>query len=309
VDPGLRAAYVALPAREGPPPPAEEIAPAARAAFAEMMAPFNATPDGRVARRDAEADGVPLRIYEPRDRGAGDLLAAVLQIHGGAFILGTLDDYDFVCERLVVEQGVIVVSVGYRLAPEHVFPAQLDDCFVALRWLHASAVELGADPARIAVTGESAGACLAAGLALLARDRGGPPIAFQLLTCPALDDRMRTPSSLEITDPRVINRAATLSAWRAYLGREPGGDDTPAYAAPGRAPDVGGLPRTHIAVGQLDPMRDECVAFASRLMQAGVPTELHVWPGAYHGFEMVADAPISRDAKAARVNAWRRALA
>ena len=308
LDPGLRAAYAQLPERDGPPVGAEFVAPAARAAFTAMMAPFNERPDARVARRDEIAPGgVPVRVYEPRERSGA--LAGVLQIHGGAFILGTLDDYDFVCERLVTEQNVVVVAVGYRLAPEHVFPAPLDDCYAALAWLHGAAGELGVDARRIAITGESAGACLCAGLALLARDRGEHGIAFQLLTCPALDDRLETPSSHEITDSRVVNRAMTQSSWRAYLGREPGGEDTSPYAAPGRAADLSGLPRTHIAVGQLDPMRDECIAYASRLMQARVPTELHVWPGAYHGFELVASAPISQDAKDARVKAWRRALA
>jgi len=184
--------------------------------------------------------------------------------------------------------GCVVVSVEYRLAPEDPYPGPLEDCYTALLWTAHHVEELGIDPARLMVAGASAGGGLAAGLALLARDRGEVPISFQLLIYPMIDDRNVTVSSH--LDAVVWSRAANQLGWRAYLGVRHGTDDVPPYAAPARATDLAGLPPAFIGVGSLDVFRDEDVAYALDLLRAGVETELHVYPGAPHGFEMMAAA-------------------
>jgi acetyl esterase/lipase len=188
------------------------------------------------------------------------------------------------------------VSIEYRLAPEHPYPAPLDDCYVGLLWTFAHADELGVDTTRVAIGGASAGAGLAAGLGLLARDRGEVQLAYQLLIYPMIDDRNVSASSHIVKAP-IWSREANLLGWHAYLGHEPGGADEPIYAAPARAEDLSGLPPTFIGVGTLDVFRDEDIHYALRLLAAGVPTELHVYPGAPHGFElMVPHAAVSRQA-------------
>ncbi|MFD8555980.1 alpha/beta hydrolase [Streptosporangium canum] len=176
-----------------------------------------------------------------------------------------------------------------------------------LYWIHAA--ELGVDPDRLAVAGISAGGGLAAATVLLARDRGGPSLAFQMLICPMLDDRNTTPSSHEFAEAVVWNRAANLFGWAALLGDDAGTDGVSPYAAPARATDLSGLPPAYIDVGELEVFRDECVDYAQRLVRAGVSTEFHLYPGAFHGFDMVLpDTEISRRAAAERVVALRRAL-
>ena len=208
-----------------------------------------------------------------------------------------------------VQLGCVVVSVEYRLAPEHPHPAPVEDCYAGLVWTAKNAAELGIDPDRLAVGGLSAGGGLAAGTVLLARDRGGPALAFQLLVCPMLDDRNVTPSSHEFAEAVVWNRAANLFGWTALLGDAAGTDEVSPYAAPARATDLSGLPPAYIDVGELEVFRDECVDYAQRLVQAGVSTEFHLYPGAFHGFDgMIPDAEISRRAAAERVVALRRAL-
>jgi acetyl esterase/lipase len=190
--------------------------------------------------------------------------------------------------------------------------AALHDCYAALAWLHGHAGDLGVDPARIAVGGLSAGGGLAAAVALLARDRGEVPLCFQWLVYPMLDDRGATPSSHEITDPDVWNRDANDRAWQAYLGDLAGAGDVPVLAAPARASveELRGLPPAYVDVGELDLFRDEDIAYAQRLLQAGVPTELHVTPGAFHASEMYGpDADSSRRIERARIEALRRFLA
>jgi acetyl esterase/lipase len=212
--------------------------------------------------------------------------------------------------RHLIERVIdsVVVSVGYRLAPEHPFPAALEDCYAALTWLTAHAEELGVDPARIAVRGPSAGGTLAAAVALLARDRKVVKLAFQQILYSPLDDRQSTPSSYEITDPRMLNRDLLLTIWKDYLGSDHQGEVSP-YAAPARADDLSSLPPTYIMVGELDPLRDENIEYARRLMQAGVPTELHVYPGGFHGFEsQIPTAAISQRATAEANEALKRAL-
>jgi acetyl esterase/lipase len=184
---------------------------------------------------------------------------------------------------------VVVASVEYRLAPEHPFPAGLEDCYAGLTWLAAHADELGVDPARIAIHGISAGGGLCAALALLARDRGGPAIAFQYLGVPEVDDRLETRSARDFVDTPVWNRPRAEISWDSYLGPgRRGGADVSPYAAPARATDLSGLPPALVIVGGADGFRDEDIEYATRLLQAGVPTELHVYPGAYHGWNMAA---------------------
>jgi acetyl esterase/lipase len=196
-----------------------------------------------------------------------------------------------------------------RRAPEHPFPAPMDDCYAGLAWTYRQAAELGVDPERIAIGGASSGGGSAAGLALLARDLGEVPVCFQLLIYPMLDDRNVTPASVTLTDPRVWNRASNLIGWRAYVGDAAGTDRVSPYAAPARATNLAGLPPAYLAVGDLDLFIDEDIEYAQRLQQAGVPTELHVYPGGSHAFESYAPATaLARRFVRDRDEALRRAL-
>jgi acetyl esterase/lipase len=232
------------------------------------------------------APPVPVRVYRPTEAVAA--LPCLLWIHGGGMVLGSLAMDDFSLQRIVETIGCVAVSVDYRLAPEHPFPAPIEDCYAALKWTHANAAELGVDPRRIAIGGASAGGGLAAGLVLLARDRGEVPVVFQWLIYPMLDDRNITSSSKAITEPRVWNRASNLFGWRAYLGVDPGSDGVSAYASPTRATDLSDLPAAYIPVGSQDLFLDEDTDYAMRLARAGVPVELQVYPGAFHGSELFA---------------------
>jgi acetyl esterase/lipase len=279
----------------------------------ELLAGLPDIPE--VVTRDVEVPGlagdpdVLVRIYEPADgRHSGGALS---YIHGGGMVLMSVDDTDFHCKRIVRDVGCLVTSVDYRLAPEHPYPAALHDCYAALRWLHDHAGDLGVDPERIGVGGLSAGGGLAAGVSILARDRGEVPVCFQWLVYPMLDDRNETPSSHEIADPNVWNRASNVRAWEAYLGDLAGGDEVPLPAAPARAgvDDLRGLPPAYVDVGEADVFRDEDIAYAQALLQAGVPTELHVTPGAFHASEMYGpDADSSQRIERYRTEALRRAL-
>ena len=193
--------------------------------------------------------------------------------------MGSVAQNDDMCAAIADRLGIVVTSVEYRLAPEHPYPAPLDDCYAGLRWLAEHAGELGVDGTRIAIGGASAGGGLAAGLALLARDRGEVAVCFQLLVYPMLDDRNVTPSSHAIVDPKVWNREANIAGWNAYLAGRAGADDVEPYAAPARATDLAGLPPTYINVGDLDLFLDEDVAYAQALMRAGVPGRAPRLPG------------------------------
>jgi acetyl esterase/lipase len=185
------------------------------------------------------------------------------------------------------------VSVEYRLAPETPYPGPLDDCYLGLKWVYAHSAELGIDPNHIGVAGASAGGGLAAALALLARDRGEIPLRFQLLDCPMLDDRQITPSS-RLEELLIFNRESNTFGWQSYLGELYGSPDVPAYAAPARATDLSGLPAAYVCVGAVDGFRDEDIAYAMRLNQAGVPTELHVYPGAPHGVMLFSNSAVAK---------------
>jgi acetyl esterase/lipase len=213
--------------------------------------------------------------------------------------------YGLAVRDYVATSGVPMLVVDYRIAPQHPHPTPVEDCYAALRWLADNAAKLGVDPSRIGVMGDSAGGGLAAGVSLLARDRGGPPIAQQLLVYPMLDDRSHTP------DPQLLPFLTwtyddNVTGWAALLGDSAGTDAVSPYAAPARVTDVSGLPDTYIDVGDLDIFRDEDIAYARRLSDAGVPTELHLHPGCPHAFEALArGADISQRAIGDRVRRLR----
>jgi acetyl esterase len=285
-------------------PPADLTDPVtARANLAALAAaaPPPDTTGMEIGDRTVPADPpVPVRIYRPhRSHGA------VVWLHGGGFVMGDLDTEHPWAARLADGTGAAVISVGYRRAPEHRFPAALDDAYAVLAWTAAHAAELGIDPARIAVGGHSAGAGLAAAVALRARDQQGPPIRYQLLNQPELDDRQTTWSARQFTDTPWMTRDKLAATWRHYLGGAPA---TP-YAAPARAADLAGLPPAHIATAEFDPLRDEAITYALRLLQAGVPVELHQWPGTFHGSQAILSAAISQRQNAELAAALRRALA
>ncbi len=239
------------------------------------------------------APEVMVRLYRPA--GLETPAPLFYWIHGGGMVLGKVEHDDDLCMARAERLGVLVASVEYRLAPEHPFPAPVEDCHAGLAFLDANADRFGIRRDRIAIGGASAGGGIAAGLALLARDRGEVDIAFQFLVYPMLDDRNITESSHAIQDPRLWNRTANGQGWNAYLAGRAGADDVSPYAAPARATDLAGLPPAYINVGDLDLFVDEDVAYAQALMRAGVPAELHVYPGAFHGSNMfVSRSPLSK---------------
>jgi triacylglycerol lipase len=231
---------------------------------------------------------IPVRVYRPA--GVEGSLPAVVTIHGGGYVIGTYDMDGATLDRWCLELGVVGVSVQYRLAPETPYPGPIDDCYSALQWAYEHAAELGVDRDAIGVYGLSAGGGLAAALALLTRDRGEVPLAFQLLDCPMLDDRGGTPS-IRARGLRMWKADSNEFGWRSYLGRRYGTDDVPPYAAAARATDLSGLPPSCSVVGAIDGFRDEDVDYASRLNQAGVPCELHVIAGLPHAYLLAPEAP------------------
>jgi acetyl esterase/lipase len=230
---------------------------------------------------------VPVRVHRPV--AVVGRLPAVVTIHGGGYVIGTYDMDDPLLDRWCPGLGVVGVSVEYRLAPETPYPGPLEDCYAALRWTYDNADDLGVDKDRIGIYGLSAGGGLAAALALLARDRGEVPLAFQLLDCPMLDDRQQTPS-IRADGLYVWGAGSNEFGWRSYLGTLYGSDEVPAYAAAARAADLGGLPPTCVIVGSIDGFRDEDIDYAQRLNQAGVSCELHVIAGLPHAYLLVPGA-------------------
>ncbi|HEX6998992.1 MAG TPA: alpha/beta hydrolase [Gammaproteobacteria bacterium] len=246
----------------------------------------------RAPGRDGAPD-VPVRLFRPAGRSGP--LPALLWMHPGGWVLGNPDMDHFGVAQLAKDAGCVAASVTYRLAPEHPYPAPLEDCYAALEWLVRDARALGIDPDRIAVGGGSAGGNLAASLALLARERGGPRIAYQLLIYPALDDTNVAPASDTVPENLFWSRDNSAKGWRAYLGGRFGTADVPPTAAPFRARDLSGLPPAYIAVGELDMYLDENIEYARRLIAARVPTELHVYPRVCHAIDAFApDAAITR---------------
>ncbi|MBB4905082.1 alpha/beta hydrolase [Actinophytocola algeriensis] len=258
-----------------------------REKFAELAVAVPAPDTSGMTVEDRTVPGevdVPVRIYRPHDAPG-----AVIWLHGGGFVMGNLDTEHPWAARLADFSGVVVISVGYRLAPENPFPAAFDDAYAVLTWAAEHAAELGIAPDRIAVGGHSAGGGIAAGIALRARDEKGPRICFQLLNQPGLDDRQETWSARTFTDTPWMTRDKVTSAWTHYLGGAPASE----YAAPARARDLSGLPPAYVGSAELCPNRDEDIAYAVRLLQAGVSVELHQWAGTFHGSQAILSAEIS----------------
>jgi acetyl esterase len=256
-----------------------------------------------IEHRDVSVDDrqpIPVRIY----RGAPSPAPAVIYCHSGAFVLGNLETDHRQCVEFARRGACTVVSVGYRLAPENPYPAALDDANAVLEWVAEAGAELGIDTARLAVAGSSAGASLAALLAQRAARGSSPPIVFQLLHQPVLDDRPM-PSKEEFDATPGFDGPAVEQMWQHYLGGEP----VPSDAVPGRAIELSGVASTLITCSELDPLRDEAVDYALRLMWAGIATELHVFPGTCHGFDsLLPDWEMSQQLFALQGSALRRAL-
>ncbi len=248
-------------------------------------------PGVRIA--DRTQDDVRVRLYRPEQTLSG---AGLLWIHGGGMITGTAATNDRECAAFARELGIVVVSVEYRLAPRHPFPAALEDCHAAWAWMLSAAGELGIDPARIAISGQSAGGGLAASLALRIRDTGGIQPAAQALMCPMLDDRTAARGELDAIDHRVWNNRSNRAAWSWYLALPPGSSEVPPHAAAARCTNLRGLPPTWIGVGDADLFLDEDRRYAERLTEARVSCVLHIAPMAPHGFEvLVPEASVTRE--------------
>ncbi len=310
IDPDLRPVLDAVPPLEFTAETLTGIRAAMADMFAQAQAPTPAAPAVVEAFEVPGPDGAPpVRVVSYRPARDDAVRPAILHIHGGGFVLGSPEMADAANRRLAAELQCRIVSVDYRLAPETSFPGAVEDCYAALQWLHAQAGVLRVDPQRIGVKGESAGGGLAAALALLARDRGGPAIAFQHLTYPMLDDRtVIDPHPNPFTGEYMWTRAYNRFGWSSLVGTGVGGEGVSPYAAPARATDLAGLPPAFLAVGGLDLFLDENLAYAHRLAQAGVPVELHLYPGAFHGFEMAAEARVTLEAGRIGDAALRRSL-
>lgn len=247
---------------------------------------------------------LPIRIYMPRDRQTTG--PAFVYFHGGGFVLGDLEAAHPRSLVMAARAGTVAVSVDYRLAPEHPFPAGLEDCYAALRWVVEHAPELKIEPEQIVIGGDSAGGNLAAAVALLARDRAGPSIALQMLFYPAIDDRCTTQSMMYGAGLYIWDYQNSVDMWNHYLGENR--DNVSPYASPARATDLAGLPPAFIVTAEHDPLRDEAVFYAINLMNAGVPVELHNYPGTVHGFDLMAPCDLSSRAIEDSVRAFQQAV-
>jgi acetyl esterase/lipase len=304
LDPELRAAVANLPSL-----PFDDVTIRRRLIETQVTAKQRDydTSGVRIEWRDVPGNGrsagTRMQLFIPEDKEPG--APGLLDVHGGGFCTGTPEIDAFVNVRIAREVGAVVVAVGYRLAPEHPFPAAVEDTYLALEWLFAHADALGIDAARIGLLGDSAGGGIAASAALFARDRGGPKLCFQALTQPVLDDRLQTQSMREGGDALMFPLASAVACWRHYLGGKP----ADAYSAPARMADLSGLPPTYVSVNEFDPLRDEGVNYALGLLAAGVSTELHVWPGAFHGFRIVQGSTLAKRFMAELMAVLRRGLA
>lgn len=264
--------------------------------------------DRRVPGPEGEPD-ISLLICRPAAPETAGPRPVIYHVHGGGMVIGNNRVGVDVPLAWAQALDAIVVSVEYRLAPEHPHPAPVEDVYAGLLWTADHAAELGADPERIVIAGASAGGGLCAALALLTRDRKGPQPIGQMLMCPMLDDRNDSPSTYQMAGLGVWDRTANETGWTALLGSRRGGPDVPAYAAAARAEDLTGLPPAFLDVGSAETFRDEVVAYASRIWQAGGVAELHVWPGGFHGFDGFApQAAVSQAARAAHLTWLRRLL-
>jgi acetyl esterase/lipase len=281
-----------------------------KAEVAQMAAAAPAFPDVEVTEHTVPGpEGAPdVRVLVYIPTRAPRPLPCLLNIHGGGFVLGSAAE-NAGAKQVAQELPCAVVSVDYRLAPETPHPGPVEDCYAALKWLHAQARALQVDPTRLAIGGGSAGAGLAAALGLLTRDRGEIPLRFQMLLSPMLDDRTgSTADPHPYTGEFMWTPENNRFAWTSLLGRAPGGEDVSPYAAAARAENLEGLPPAYISVGALDLFVEEDIEYARRLIRAGVPTELHVYPGTFHDYSLSPDTWMSQaDARNVQ-EALRRAL-
>lgn len=252
---------------------------------------------------DPQGEVLGLRVFTP---GGPSPMPVLLYCHGGGFAINDITINDVVCRDFAAAAECVVVAVDYRLSPAHRYPAAFDDCYAALLWVVEFADLLGIDPARLVVGGGSAGGALAAAVAIAARDRGGPSIRLLHLVNPILDDRMDTVSARSFTNTPMLNREAVGSTWARYLPETLKSADP--LACPGRLENFEGLPPAYIEVAQRDPLRDEGLAFARRLLDSDIPVELHLHPGTFHGSELFEGSDISRQGRAIRSAALRRAF-
>jgi acetyl esterase/lipase len=309
VDPELRPVARTFLRPAGVPPLSDETLAQLRRGGPANIKPL--LPDIPVSeRRIPGPEGSPEVTLYLINTGRGGVRPAILHLHGGGYIAGTAKWLCRNLQELATELDCAIVSVDYRLAPETRYSGSVEDNYTGLRWVYANAAQLGIDPMRIAVMGESAGGGHAALLALAARDRGEVPVLFQALLYPMLDDRT---GSIRVVPPHIGAFVWTAESnrfgWRCFLGTEPGGADVPAAAVPARAKKLEGLPPAFIGVGSLELFADECIDYGRRLINAGVATELLVVPGAFHGFDGFArDTEVARRFTAAKVNALRKAF-
>jgi len=287
--------------------------PASRDRLAEVMdASYEDTSSDTVTIEDVtvpgpSGDGLRLRVHRPVDPDGP--LPCVYWMHLGGMVSGRVEDEDATAARLVEGLDCVVVAVDYRLAPEHPYPAPVDDCYAGFSWIADNAEELDVDASRLALAGLSAGGGLAAAVALRARDDSGPEPCLQMMLCPMLDDRNDSISCRQVTDIGIWDRDMNVRAWEAYLGERSGGEDLPPDASPARAEDLAGLPPAYLDVGTHDLYRDETMAYAARLAKSGVLSESHLWPGCFHGFDVFApEARVSQTAWRTRIDALERAF-
>jgi acetyl esterase len=264
------------------------LPPAAmRQLYTQMSAVRSEVPIGSVTDRTVPgpAGAIPVRIYTPASNGTG---AGLAYFHGGGFVIGDLGTHDGTCRALANASGCTIVSIDYRLAPENKYPAAAEDCYAGLRWLAEHGSEIGVDTQRLAVAGDSAGGNLAAVVALLARERRGPALRMQLLIYPVTDHRFDTASYRDNGEGYFLTTKQMKWFWDHYLERAEQGDEP--IASPMRAKDLAGLPPALVLTAEYDPLRDEGEAYAARLREAGVPTELRRYDGQIHGFFSMFEA-------------------
>lgn len=260
----------------------------ARQGITALLEPFNAAPEkvAKSEKRSIPGPGgqIPVQIYTPEGHGPFPVL---VYFHGGGWTIGTIESWDSLCRSLCNASGCVTVSVDYRLAPEHKFPAGPEDCYAATDWVVKNAASIGGDPARVAVAGDSAGGNLAAAVALMARDRGGPKVAFQLLIYPVTDAGLKTPSQQQFQDDGyILSKKDMIWFWGHYIGSDK--DKTNPYASPIEAKSLRGLPPALVVTASFDPLRDEGETYAARLQEAGVKTECIRYEGVTHGFVLMA---------------------
>lgn len=279
VDPQAQALLDQLAAANAPPFHALSVEDARKG----LLAVYRGEPEDVAAVENWSIPGpagdIPIRIYTPAGSGP---FPVVVFFHGGGWVLGDLESHDVLCRAVANGADSVVVAVDYRLAPEHKFPAAAEDCYAATVWTAANAASLGADPARLAVLGDSAGGNLAAVVCLMARDRGAPQIAFQVLAYPVTDYVFDSPSYQECADGFLLSRDSMIWFWRHYLPDEASGQNP--YASPLREKDLSGLPPAFVLTGEYDPLRSEGDAYAERLREAGVKVQHQSYSGLIHGF-------------------------